>query len=937
MDKKEVKEQIQILISTINAHRMEKKRESSQECGIITAFIKKLGWEVQVIGLLKEIEAEAFYLHLNDQKHIALIEKEIDANLDKSYVIDDCEVNAEKFIINFAWHHNLKWVLFTNGVELRAYYSLTDLPHAKILTLNFREPDKNLDQLWLFSTENWANNSIKSYEKHQTRKEITQSLFETLFLIRQKLIEDISKLESSLSNHELHESIQRILNRLLFVRVFEDRGIIQTETLALIVKNWKKNSNKNSKPLIFHLNDFFNKFNSQYEVQIFEKHSCDSLLLRNNTLEDILHLLYRYNFKWLNTGLLGQIYEEYLDSILHQSQLVVKKAKNDRIRKRKGIYYTPQAIVEYMVSSTLESELEKIWKKTRTYFDQGDLVRAKKSFEMVRNLKIVDPACGAGFFLLKALETIAKYYEKYHRIAISPIINYEEEILKSIYGVDIDPQAAELTSMNLLLKIAKSGKPLPKLSNITIKVGNSLLWKPNLEEDRRIQRLAELRSTLMQVKQKKVFDRTVEKIKALSEELRHTSQQDLEFFEISQVHQPFNWTIEFPEVLLDGGFDTIVGNPPYVENRQLDRTLKKFYVKNFETTMGRFSLFVPFLELAIKILKPNKPMAFVLHRNIIRSEIYRKIRKFILDTCRIIQIVDLGSSYFKDVTGEMVILVMQKEENHFKRQNNKIEIVYEVKNLLKKVYSTKFIPQSFFYKSPFYIFNIALTEKKKSLIDKIEEGSIPLGKILDTRQGIIVGNEKKLVSKRPLDPKYRKVLRGKNVDKYKINFDSNYVLYDREQLVAAREERIFLEKEKILTQHVSSEIKACIDTEQHYALQTINLIIKRKEYPSIDLKYIVGLLNSKLMGFYYETMFNMGAKFTTAISNRNLDNLPIKFGTEKQRNEVSKVVTKIQDLKKKKVSPESQKQILGLQKRIDLEICDIYNVESGVIGYHKDQ
>ncbi|MFX0063473.1 MAG: Eco57I restriction-modification methylase domain-containing protein [Candidatus Hermodarchaeota archaeon] len=937
MDRKEIKEQIQVLISKINNLRTKKMQLNSREpCGrIITPFFEKIGWNIQFIDYLNEIEAQAFYLLFKKQNHILLIEKELDADLSKSYNIQGRNISIEKYIINFAWHQNLKWALLTNGVELRAYYTFTDLSNAKFLTLNIEDLANHLEELWLFSTESLVKKKLEPYEKRQTRKDLAQDLFETFFVIYKKLLQDIDLNNQSLSDQELRDSTQRFLNRLLFLRVCEDRETIQTNTLWRLLVNWNsKLSDVNSKPFVFDLRQFFEEFNNQYTVQIFEQHRCDSLVLGNTVLEEVLHLLYRYNFKWLNTDVLGEIYEKYLDSVLHQPQMRLIRSERRKFRKKKGIYYTPPPIVEYMILATLGTELEKIWKETHTFFKKGNSIQAEKVFRQIENIRIVDPACGAGFFLLKALGEFEKYYEKYNKVSKEPIRDYKERILyNNIYGVDIDSQATEIAVMNLLLNVAKRGKALPKIHDMTIKIGNSLLWKSSLKEKTKIQRLAELRTSLTGFIHKIDSERREKEIKTIYEELQRFSQKTLEsYIEKPQNYQSFDWEIEFPEVFLEGGFDIVLANPPYVENRQLDRSLKKFYVENFQATMGRFSLFVPFLELAINILKPDKSMAFVLHRNIIRSEIYRKIRKLILDTCRIVSIVDLGSGHFKDVTGEMIVLVMQKEKNPQKRKKNDVEIIFDVENLLSKNYCTKRIPQGFFYDLPFNIFNIALTEGKKRVLDKIEEGSVPLGKILDTRQGIIVGNEKEWVVKNPTNSKYKKVLRGKNIDRYAINFNNNYVFYDHSMLVAAREERIFLEKEKILTQHVSSELKACLDTEQYYALQTINLIIKRKEYPNTDLGYIVGILNSELMNFYYETMFNMGAKFTTAISIRNLDTLPIKFGTEKLRNEVSKLVMQIQAIRKLKNKSELEKQIALLQKKIDVRIFEIYNIESSLLN-----
>ncbi|MFX1537707.1 MAG: Eco57I restriction-modification methylase domain-containing protein [Promethearchaeota archaeon] len=578
MGNKEMKEQIQVLISKINSLRTKTTHLKSREPynRIIAPLFEKIGWNIQPIDYLKEIEGQAFYLLLKKQKHILLIEKELDADINKSYNIQGRKIGIEEYIINFAWHQNLKWAFLTNGVELRAYYTFTDHLNAKILTLNIEDLSDHLEELWLFSTESLAEKKLEPYEKRQTRKEIAQNLLETLFVIHQKLIKDIDINNQSLSDQELWDSTQRFLNRLLFLRVCEDREIIQANTLWHLLANWKsKDSDEKLKPFIFNLRQFFEEFNGQYMVQIFEQHSCDSLVYRNSVLEEIFHLLYRYNFKWINTDVLGQIYEKYLDSVLHQPQMNLTRSKERRFRKKKGIYYTPQAIVEYMILATLGNELEKIWKETYAFFKEGNTVQAEKTFGQIKKLRIVDPACGSGFFLLKALGEFEKYYEKYNKISKDPIKDYEEKILyNNIYGVDIDPQATEIAVMNLLLNIAKRGKALPKLQGMTIKIGNSLLWKSSPKEKAKIQRLAELRTSFTGFIHKIAPERLEEEIKTIYQELQRFSQKKMEsYIETPQNYRYFDWEIEFPEVFLEGGFDIVLGNPPYVENRQLDRSL----------------------------------------------------------------------------------------------------------------------------------------------------------------------------------------------------------------------------------------------------------------------------------------------------------------------------------------------------------------------------
>ncbi|MEK6953055.1 MAG: N-6 DNA methylase, partial [Nanoarchaeota archaeon] len=266
-------------------------------------------------------------------------------------------------------------------------------------------------------------------------------------------------------------------------------------------------------------------------------------------------------------------------------------------RKEQGIYYTPTYVVDYIVKNTI-----------------GELAKDKK-FDL-KNIKVLDPACGSGSFLMKAFDYLMTLDKKksgeisqtkLDLTGASASYGRKVEILKeNIFGVDLDPKAVEIAQLNLLLKTAEKKHRLPILQE-NIKVGNSLIDDSAVAGDR-----------------------------------------------------AFKWEDEFKEIMKDGGFDVVIGNPPYVEARQIEQKFVDFYRKFYKTAGNRVNTFPLFIERSINLLKEKGFFGMIIHKNSIRSNDYEKLRKFVLDKCKIVKIIPLGAGVFEGVTGEMVILIFQK-------------------------------------------------------------------------------------------------------------------------------------------------------------------------------------------------------------------------------------------------------------------------------------
>ncbi len=310
---------------------------------------------------------------------------------------------------------------------------------------------------------------------------------------------------------------------------------------------------------------------------------------------------------------------------------------------------------------------------------------------------------------------------------------------------------------------------------------------------------------------------------------------------------------------------------------------------------GKVNLYAIFLIKAIKLLRNRGIFGFIIPNNILRTTTYDIIRKFILDNCKILKIVDLGADVFEGVTAATIILILEKEDSKIKRDKNKV-VIYSGINLNDK----KEVEQKEFLENTSYTFNITLGKEDRKIFDKIEKGSILLGNESKYIIEGIVGNRKKDVVDSPINDKCRKFLVGKDIGRYKIDYKGKYIIYDKNRLNRARPEEVFTSK-KIIIQRISGGNRplACVlDTQKYYTFASTNLILL-KDDSNFELEYITGLLNSKLINYYYVNKFTNKSTLTVNISRTYLEQIPIKLIQESEQQSIINLVDKMLSLNKR--------------------------------------
>jgi len=717
---------------------------------------------------------------------------------------------------------------------------------------------------------------------------------------REKLTQNIHKqTKTNLSEDELDEAVQRIIDRLIFIRTLEDRTMEPPMLKPILRENYQKK-------VYTKLIELFRQIDGIYNSKLFEEHLCEQLNIDDDVLEMVINGLYKpqnsiieYDFSLIDADVLGNIYEQYLGHILKKTEKRAKLTDGKTHRKEQGIYYTPTYIVDYIVKNTIE-----------------ELAKDKKID--LDKVKILDPACGSGSFLIKAYDYLMKEQQKRDKnfnqtkfdITDSESINLrytkKVEILKnSIFGVDLDEKAVEIAQLNLLLKAAEKKQRLPVLKN-NIKIGNSLIDDPAVAGDK-----------------------------------------------------AFKWEEQFPDIIQfdkDGklkegyGFDVIIGNPPYVDIKQLDSKIVKYLFGHYETVENRMNLYSTFIENCYKLLKNKGYFSFIIPNSLLYNESYRKLRKLLLSNVSLKVIVRLPDNVFEGVKVETIILVFQK---NFVKNNTCKLYIYNKNNNISIINQTNcqqvILNQDSWLKDKKNIINLNINNAIDNILNKIDKDSTNLVDICDFSLGITPYDkykghtikqieEKVFHSDIKKDNTFKPLLSGANIVRYGVFWDKKEYISYGVWLGAPREQRFFVIPRIVVRQIISGRpgrIFAGYTEEELYNTQiAFNLVCKSGM--KINIKYILLLLNSKLINFYHKNKFLDPTKtLFQKILIANAKKLPIKIISLLNQKQVVDLVDKMLSLNKqlqefgdKKTDRRQQieEEIKKTDEKIDELVYKIYDI-----------
>lgn len=755
--------------------------------------------------------------------------------------LTDCDPVYQAKRYAFSSHGKTPIVILTDFQEFRVFNGfqkpIYENPLQGLiagLDIKYKDYIVNWDKIWsLFSKEAVINGSISSLAGTVSKntKTLDQEFLEDISNWRETLAKHIALRNRDLKVEELNEAVQRIIDRLVFIRNLEDRGIESEGSLF---------SHTNIKEKIYqHLIPFFRNLDADYNGLLFKKHFSEDLVIDDKVIKDqikqMCYPLSPYQFDEIEPEILGRIYEKFLGSKIRLTDGHSAKIEEKiEVRHAGGVYYTPQYIVDYIVKNTVGKKIE------------------GKNPEEISKLSVCDPACGSGSFLLGAFEYIMTYHKNWYANEKQSIqkkhnsdfyftaenevkltLKKRSEILKNnIFGVDIDREATEVTIMSLYLKLLDEGFDkgqvemfmkghiLPDMTQ-NIKCGNSLIdqdFSMHLEER---------------------IDQNV-----------------------------FSWEFEFKN---NGKFDVVIGNPPYVNLENIPEIHKKYYVQKYGENgkLGkRYDLYQIFIMKGMQLLKEKSSFGYIIPNTFLMGKSYLLLRKKMSIQTKIEQIVDLPQGVFQGVTVDNVLLFLERTDNSIEIEKSTIN----VNKLMEKSEKTRVtecdwdetfrIPQSMLTDENEYQINLHKNPKVKMIFEKIETDSIPLGDITESTQGIILyKTEEDAIKNRYTSfeerPGWKKLLRGKNIGRYETKWAGEYVSYG-DWLWCQRDEKYFTSPKILLHAMRNKSLKRRLvgtyDSENYYNAHNLANIIIREDTP-YSLLYILAIFNSDLANYWYKSHF----------------------------------------------------------------------------------
>lgn len=823
----------------------------------IDEIFRALGWDIKhdtekevLTGRRKRVD---YSFHISGFTKFLLEAKAYDVEL------TDKEV---KQALGYAYQNYKKWVVLSNYKEIRIYncqyYNKSEEIRRLVTPIKISELINRFKDLWLLSRPGCEQNLIEEYAARMSKakiKEPIDALAEDMLRWREILskemrehsrLNEISGKDKEAAKEWIDEAVQMLLNRFVFLRTVEDFGNDKA-SLRHLTRQWEGSKKR---PLMTDMSLFFRKIEEIYNSGLFEKHPCEDLTLRNDALLTVINEMYdsrEHDLEWdfsvltKNQDVLGLAYEQYLGTVLTETARVKESKKK---RKKMGIYYTPKYVVDYIVENTLDELL----KKTKN--------------ENVTKIKILDPACGSGSFLKQAYRKLSKEIADRGLDKQQYILGYASEDNFTVYdvalkncikGVDLDKKAVEMAKLNMLLVGAEKGvHRLPDL-DLSIRQGNSLI----------------------------------------------------DNFEIAGKNA-FKWEKEFKQIMDEGRFDVVIGNPPYVSfgigrTGKLSKEYQSYFYSKFPNSAEyKISTYSLFIELAIMLSRQDGKIGLILPDSFLVGRYFSKIRKYILGTCLIKKIILFENDFWESgAVGFPVIIILQKNNNATARKRNKVEIIScaTPENLSREKYLSVLCEQAVFERSFRNRFRLIFDKEKIKILEKIDLNATPLEAYVDFHHGIRskVGRDK-IISKKNEGKNWAKgLIHSNEINRYSLKYEGNFVLINPEYLFSGGWDKRLIEQEKILVRRTGDKLIATIDNSGFYHTNALIYGIKKR---ALQLKLILGLLNSKLINFYYQQTTMKKGRLFPQVEIDTINQLPIKE-SERFCKSITHVVEELLDLNKR--------------------------------------
>jgi type I restriction-modification system DNA methylase subunit len=649
-----------------NAARQQNIRDSKEEQfqeGFLTQlFVNVLGYTLNPepnFNLTTELKNEKNAKKtdgaiLKDGQALAVIEL-------KSTKTKDLESIRQQAFDYKANQTGCVYVITSNFEKIRFYINnAVDFEEFNLFTLNLER--FTLMYLCLHQS-NLLNNiplKIKTASVVEEEK-ITKTFYNDYSVFKRELFRDLVKqnmknevFRAEIQNEDseqankniklvLFKTSQKLIDRFLFIFFAEDRGLLPPNSTLQILKKWKADVDFGDvRPLYnlfktyFHFLDTGRKGTDSraeifaYNGGLFKPDAIlDSLLINDELLYKHTKQLSDYDFdSQVDVNILGHIFENSLNEIesvnaeIEGTDFDKQKTK----RKKDGVFYTPKYITKYIVDNTIgklctekKDELkilEEDFNPKRQKETKKKLLASLETYrEWLLQLTICDPACGSGAFLNQALDFLIKEHQDIDELQTTLLgggfvfPNIENTVLENnIFGVDLNEESVEIAKLSLWLRTAQPRRKLNTLNN-NIKCGNSLIDSKTVAGDK-----------------------------------------------------AFNWEEEFVEIFAKGGFDVVIGNPPYVQLQKMKEISEQIKKLNYQTYESTGDLYCLFYEKGNEILRPNGVLGFITSNKWMRANYGKSMRKYFVENTNPYNFIDLGAGVFESAVVDSNVILFAKEK-----------------------------------------------------------------------------------------------------------------------------------------------------------------------------------------------------------------------------------------------------------------------------------
>ncbi len=987
-----IKELVERFRYNIDVYKKSAYNEAQVRREFIDPFFEALGWDVSnkqghaeqykevihedAIKVGHSTRAPDYSFRIGGQRKFFVEAKKPAVNIKE-------DVSPSYQLRRYAWSAKLPLSIVTDFEELSVFdCRIKPSPNDKagvgrIAYFTFDEYLDKFDEIYdVFSKEAVLKGSFDRYAQSTKGKkgtaEVDSEFLKEIESWRELLAKNIALRNPDLSIYELNYAVQKLLDRIIFLRICEDRGIEpygQLQTKA------------DGGEVYTHLMNHFKLAESKYNSGIFDfdaDNITTSLSIDDKVLKTIIQSLYYpkspYEFSVLGVEILGNVYEQFLGKVIrltagHQAKVETKP----EVKKAGGVYYTPQYIVDYIVRNTV-----------------GKLV-AGKTPDAIAEIRILDPACGSGSFLIGAYTYLLRYHldwytnnkPKRYKEAIVQVKENEwylttaekkRILLNNIFGVDIDPQAVEVTKLSLLLKVLEHESResidqqmklglegvLPNLGG-NVKCGNSLIG-PDFYD-------AQQQATL--------FDEA---------EMRRVN--------------VFDWNDDvkgFGKIMKRGGFDAVIGNPPYfnIDDTWGKGDARQRYIKHryYSVYNDKTDILFYFLTKAVELCKGE--IGVIVSRAFLEAYKADKLRSWLASHGRIRQIIDFQNYYvFNGVGITTAILLLSKcDELEQATIHRLIASRITSENLAIQVnesslFQTLVIGQDVFGAGPW----LFASSEVNALLQKIDREGEAIGSILLIGQGMQTGRNNVFgkLSKSQLDewdvePNQRFVrARNSDIQRYHIHDSGEMLLYLEnvenfdllpngvQQYIKAHEAELkaraaykrgdcdwwrytwplhkeHLLRRKLYCPYLATYNRFAMDTEQKYLGLTDTTVLFESEQPE-NLRYFLSLLNSRLLTFRFRYIGKLKSGGILEYFWNSVSKLPIRRINFSNHEEVAKhdtLVSLVDDmLELQKRYHETrmdrdkelyERQINIVDAQIDRLVYDLYGLTEEEIGIVEEE